>query len=282
MAAAPPLNIDAIRSTLTTKFLGRRIELHRVVGSTNREAMALAEAGVVHGTVVLADSQTEGRGRLSRQWFSPPGVNLYSSTVLREPVTADRFSEWLSWLPLMAALAAAEAIQTTAGIQVAVKWPNDLLLADRKVGGILCESGAGFQIVGLGINVNGLRADLPSELQDVATTIYSETGRLTDRNRLINAFLHELEACLQQWSEAGIEPIRLAYRQRCSTIGKSVKALLAGDQEFIGIAEAIESDGSLHVVQHPIPTDGRLPERRRLRVADIIHLLGKDSPQRLE
>jgi BirA family biotin operon repressor/biotin-[acetyl-CoA-carboxylase] ligase len=272
LAVAPSLSIDAIRSTLTTSSLGRRIELHRVIGSTNREAVALAEAGVIHGTVVLADLQTEGRGRLSRRWFSPPGVNLYCSIVLREPIPTDRFSEWLSWLPLMAALAAAEAIQTTAGIQVAVKWPNDLLLTDRKVGGILCESGPSYQIVGVGINVNGLRSDLPSELQDIATTIYSETKRFTDRNCLINAFLQELEVCLQQWSSAGIEPIRLAYRQRCSTLGKPVKALLAGGQEFIGIAEAIESDGSLHVVQHPIPTDGRLPDRRRLRVADIIHL----------
>lgn len=274
MTGTPPLNIDAIRSTLTTSSLGRRIELHRELGSTNREATALAEAGVVNGTVVLADSQTEGRGRLSRRWFSPPGVNLYCSIVLRETVPADRLSEWLSWLPLMAALAAAEAIRTTAGTQVAVKWPNDLLLADRKVGGILCESGPSFQIVGVGINVNGLRSDLPAELQEVATTIYSETGRPIDRNHLVNAFLHELEACVQQWSKAGIEPIRLAYRQRCSTLGKPVKAVLAGDQEFIGIAEAIEPDGSLQVIQHPLPEDGRPPETRKLRVADIVHLRG--------
>ncbi len=277
MSAPPPLSIDAIRSTLATRALGRRIELHEQLPSTNREAMTLAAAGVEHGTVVLADAQTEGRGRLSRRWFSPPGVNLYCSIVLRQVIECDRLSEWLSWLPLMAALAAAEAVETSAGVQVAVKWPNDLLLNGRKVGGILCESGqAGdglsFQVVGLGLNVNGLRSELPRDLQDLATTVRDETTRLSDRNKLLNAFLHELEACLEQWSCAGIEQIRLAYQRRCSTLGKPVRAILAGEQEFIGVALSVELDGSLYLVQHPQPEDGRPPESRLLRVADIVHL----------
>jgi BirA family biotin operon repressor/biotin-[acetyl-CoA-carboxylase] ligase len=148
-----PLNLDAIHSTLATQALGHRIELRDQISSTNREAVALAHAGVEHGTVVVADSQTEGRGRLSRQWFSPPGVNLYCSIVIRKSIATDRLHEWLSWLPLMTALAAAESIETVAATNVAVKWPNDLLVAERKIGGILCESGTAigfgpFQIIG--------------------------------------------------------------------------------------------------------------------------------------
>src|SRR5262249_4432920 len=126
-----PLSLDTIQSTLATQALGRRIELRDQIDSTNREAVALAHAGVEHGTVVVADSQTEGRGRLSRQWFSPPGVNLYCSIVIKKSIDSGRLAEWLSWLPLMTALAAAESIEKVAAARVDVKWPNDLLMAER-------------------------------------------------------------------------------------------------------------------------------------------------------
>ena len=194
MQPSPPLSLDSIHDMLAAQSLGRRIELYDQIGSTNRQAFALAQADVEHGTVVVADSQTEGRGRLSRQWFSPPGVNLYCSIVIRKEIGADRMSEWLSWLPLIAALAAAESIETVAAASVAVKWPNDLLMAERKVGGILCESGTAarsgpFQIIGIGLNVNGDRNDFPQDLRELATTIRHETGRLINRNRLLAQLL---------------------------------------------------------------------------------------------
>ena len=105
-----PLNIHAIQSYLGTRSLGRRIELYERLESTNREAVALGQAGVEHGTLVLADAQTAGRGRMARSWFSPPGVNLYGSLVIRTTIEAPHLAAWLSWLPLMAALGAAEAI----------------------------------------------------------------------------------------------------------------------------------------------------------------------------
>jgi len=226
---------------------------------------------------VIAESQTNGRGRLSRQWFSPPGVNLYCSVVIKKPIRTDRLTEWLSWLPLMTALAAAEAIETVAASRIAVKWPNDLLIAERKVGGILCESGTGaqsgpFQVIGMGLNVNGDRSDLPADFQETATTIRHETGSFIERNRLLAQFLYELEACVEELSSRGSERIALAYRQRCSTIGKTVKAMLTDGKEFTGLAQIIEQDGALQVVQRPVPTDGRPPEIQHLRVADIIHL----------
>lgn len=266
-----------IHSMLATQSLGRRIELYDRIGSTNREAFALAQAEVEHGTVVLADSQTDGRGRLSRQWYSPPGINLYCSIVIRKAMGADRLSQWLSWLPLIAALAAAEAIETVAAATVALKWPNDLLMAERKVGGILCESGTAarsgpFQVIGIGLNVNGDRNDFPQDLRELATTISQETGRPINRNRLLAQFLTELEICVEEFEGRGSERVAHAYQRRCSTIGKIVKATLTDGKEFVGFAEAIGRDGSLTIVQRPLPEDGRPPEIQHLRVADIVHL----------
>jgi BirA family transcriptional regulator, biotin operon repressor / biotin---[acetyl-CoA-carboxylase] ligase len=277
MQSSSPLSLDAIRSTLATQALGHRIELRDQINSTNREAVALAHAGIEHGTVVVADSQTEGRGRLSRQWFSPPGINLYCSIVMRKSIDADRLTEWLSWLSLMTALAAAESIETVAAVQVAVKWPNDLLIAERKIGGILCESGTAivfgpFQVIGIGLNVNGDRNDFPEDLRDTATTICHEAGHSLERNRLLAQFLYELEACVEEFEIRGSERIALAYRHRCSTIGKTVRSTLTDGKEFIGLAEGIEQDGALRVIQHPLPTDGRRPDIHHLRVADIVHL----------
>jgi BirA family biotin operon repressor/biotin-[acetyl-CoA-carboxylase] ligase len=277
MQPSSPLSLDAIHSTIATQALGHRIELRDQISSTNREAAALAHAGVEHGTVVVADAQTEGRGRLSRQWFSPPGINLYCSIVIRKSIAADRPAEWLSWLPLMTALAAAESIETVAATSVAVKWPNDLLIAERKVGGILCESGTAigfgpFQIIGIGLNVNGVRNDFPEDLRETATTIRHEAGHLLDRNRLLAQFLYELEACVEEFEAHGSERVSLAYQHRCSTIGKTVRATLTDGKEFIGLAEGIEQDGALRVIQRPLPTDGRPPDIHHLRVADIVHL----------
>lgn len=277
MQPSPPLSLDAIQSSLATASLGRRIELRDQIGSTNREAVSLAQAGVEHGTVVLADSQSEGRGRLSRVWFSPPGVNLYCSIVIRKVLPADRLSEWLSWLPLTAALAAAEAIETVAATSVVVKWPNDLFIAERKVGGILCESGTStgsgpFQVIGIGVNVNGERDDFPQELRETATSICHETGRVVDRNRLLAQVLHELEDCLDEYAHRGSDRIALAYRRRCITIGKTVKVMLADGEEFVGLAKTIDHDGSLTVISSPTVQEGRSSDIRQLRAADIVHL----------
>jgi BirA family biotin operon repressor/biotin-[acetyl-CoA-carboxylase] ligase len=274
---SPPLSLQAIHSSLATASLGRRIELRTQVDSTNREAVSLAQAGVEHGTVVLADSQSKGQGRLSRQWFSPPGVNLYCSIVIRTTTSRERLSDWLSWLPLIAAVAAAEAVDAIATTKVEVKWPNDLLIAGRKVGGILCESGTTaqaepFQVIGIGLNINGERNTFPEELREIATSIHQETGNVIDRNRLLAQLLQELETCLDEYVQRGAERLALAYRRRCSTIGKTVKAMLSDGSEFIGLADSIGHDGSLTVIQQPVRGDGRTSEVRQLRAADIVHL----------
>lgn len=275
--SSPSLTMNAIRSTLSTKWLGRRIELRNEVGSTNHEAIELVRSGVEDGTVVVADSQSKGRGRLSRHWFSPPGLNLYCSIVIRKRIAPERLSEWLSWLPLSTALAAAEAIETVAATNIAVKWPNDLLIGDLKTGGILCESGTAagngpYQVIGIGLNVNGTVKDFPRDLQEIATTLQQQTGHPIDRNRLLAQLFAELEACIEELEQGRIEKLAFAYQRRCSTIGKTVKATLTDGTEFIGVAEAIEHDGSLKVIQPPLPFERRAPLVQHLRAADIVHL----------
>ena len=276
MERSSPLDIHAIQDRLTTRSLGRRIYLHDCLESTNREAVALAQAGIEHGTLVLADAQTAGRGRMARSWFSPPSVNLYGSLVIRTAIDAQRTAAWLSWLPLTAAVAVAEAIELAASVPIAVKWPNDLLLNERKVGGILCESagssGAGpFQVIGIGINVNGTAEDFPEELRHIATTIRHETGRFIDRNRLVAQLLIALEPRLEDLLSHGADAIALAYRQRCTTIGRTVRALLPDGKEFTGVATHLEADGSLTLVQQP-SSETETPGIRQLRAADIVHL----------
>ena len=277
MQPSPPLTRDTIYSTLATTWVGRRIELFDCLPSTNREAVQLAQADVEHGTVVVAESQTAGRGRLSRIWFSPPGINLYCSIILRTARPPERLTEWLSWLPLVSALAAAEAIEQVTSIHVSVKWPNDLLISERKVGGILCESGAGsrsdpFQIIGIGINVNGDQDDWPADLRDSATSIRQERKILVDRNRLLAQLLLELEHCLDELTVHGTSRLALAYHQRCSTIGITVRATLAGGEVIVGLAEGIGQDGSLRIRPQTAYPHSETPEIVTLRVADIIHV----------
>ena len=277
MHPSPPLTRDNIQSTLSTTWLGRRIELFDSLPSTNREAVQLAQADVEHGTVVAADCQTAGRGRLSRTWFSPPGVNLYCSVILRTAQPPERLTQWLSWLPLISALAAAEAIEQVSSIHVSVKWPNDLLISERKIGGILCESGTGirsdpFQIIGIGINVNVDHNDWPTELRDSATSIWQERKISVDRNRLLAQLLLELEQCLDELMAHGTNRIALAYHQQCSTIGRTVQATLGNGDIVVGLAEGISHDGSLRIRPQATHLGSGTTEMVHLRVADIIHV----------
>ena len=180
-------------------------------------------------------------------------------------------------MPLITALAAAEAIEQVSSIHVSVKWPNDLLIEKRKVGGILCESGTGtrsgpFQIIGIGINVNVDHDDWPADLRDSATSIWQERKILVDRNRLLAQLLLELEQCLDELVRHGTNRIALAYHQRCSTIGHRVQATLGNGDIVVGLAEGIGQDGSLRVQPEAIQPGLGTPEVLHLRVADIIHV----------
>jgi len=266
--------VDSIRCTLATKVLGRRIDLFEQLSSTNLEATALGESGVEHGTVVIADRQTAGRGRLARTWFSPGGANVYCSLVLRANLPVNRMPEWLSWLPLITALAASEAVESVTSAPVSLKWPNDLLMSGRKVGGVLCENiqasrSGPFQVIGIGINVNMAPEDFPSELRASATSLWNETHTVVDRNRLMAQLLLELEQCIEELAGHGPQQLALAYQRRCSTIGRKVRASLATGVELTGYAESIGQDGSLRISTDPGAHRDRAVD---LRAADIVHL----------
>ncbi|MCP9447978.1 MAG: biotin--[acetyl-CoA-carboxylase] ligase [Nitrospira sp.] len=277
MTSSTPLTLDDIRSTLATVQLGRRLYVHHEVPSTNSEAMALAQAGAEHGTVVVADSQSAGRGRLSRPWHSPAGANLYCSIILKDEGRTIGDVEWLSWIPLASALAVAEAVQVIASISLSVKWPNDLLYQDRKVGGILCESlrtpiQGSVVVIGIGINVNLPQESFPEELRQTATSLFEIAKSSIDRNRLLAQLLYELEQVARELTTHGSSHLRPAYLNRCCTIGKRVRAILGAEQEITGTAESISSDGALQVRPHFTAPAGLPPELINIHAADVIHL----------
>lgn len=273
-ADSSPLQLDDIRSTLATRCIGQHIHLFETVSSTNSEAMALAQAGAAHGTVVVAESQTAGRGRHARTWFSPSGKNLYCSIITRGIGSTLPLSDWLSWIPLTTALAVAETVQVVAAVSLSLKWPNDLLLDEHKIGGILCESALTpsndpIVVIGIGINVNVPRDSFPDDLRPIATSLLSATGRPIDRNRLLAHLCLEVEQGLDELRTQGATRLRQAYGSRCATLGRHVRVLLNEREDLLGRAESIASDGALQVRPTGTPSRAGLID---VRAADVVHL----------
>lgn len=277
MIASPSLSADAIQSTLATTHLGRRLFVYDQVLSTNIEAMALAQAGAEHGTVVVADCQTAGRGRLTRQWYSPPGVNIYCSIIIGSQRSLPNMSGWLSWIPLASALATAEAVQAISPIALDIKWPNDLVVGNRKAGGILCESlqtpaHGLIVIIGIGLNVNLPQEFLPHDLRETATSLLAILKSPLDRNRVLAQLLNELEPVIDELTAQGADRLRHAYLRRCSTLGKQVRVIMGNGEEVIGMAESISLDGALQLSRlHSSVREGA-SGRIEIRAADVIHL----------
>jgi BirA family transcriptional regulator, biotin operon repressor / biotin---[acetyl-CoA-carboxylase] ligase len=277
MASSAPLNLDSIRSTLATTSFGHALYLHQDLPSTNREAASLARTGARNGTVVIAESQSCGYGRHGRAWFSPPGLNIYCSVIVRGMAETLSLSQWLSWVPLASALAVTEAMQQMTSVSLSLKWPNDLLLHERKVGGILCESSFAtinepVVVIGIGINVNVPPLSFPEELRPIAASLLEASGRPIDRNRLMAQLLLELEQCLDELRSSGPVRLRQAYTARCATLGCQVRVLFTNDQPIIGIAEALSADGALQVrALPPHPRSQPMP-LVDVRAADVIHL----------
>ena len=277
MVSSAPLTLEDIRSTLVTQSLGRQLHLHQELASTNSEALRLAHAGTPHGTVVVADHQSAGRGRRARQWYSPPGANIYCSIVVRGVGPSLTLSEWLSWVPLISALAAAEAVHTTAAVSLSLKWPNDLLFQERKVGGILCESthisaDTPIVVIGIGLNVNMTEESFPEDLRQTATSLYAISHRPINRVQLLTQLLLELEQKLDELRTHGPERLRHAYASRCGTLGKQVRLILGDQQELLGTAESIGADGALQVRPNAPSAEVQTPPLLDIRAADVIHL----------
>ena len=241
---------------LTTRRLGRDFRYAPETGSTNRDAAARAEAGAPEGAVVAAGEQTAGRGRMTREWFSPPGANLYFSIVLRPNAEPGKAAT----LPLVMGLAVAEALASFAPeTQPLIKWPNDILIGGRKLCGILCEMQAEADcvrhlIAGVGVNLNLARQNLPAALKDRATSLRIETGRSYSRAEALAGILNRFEPLYDAWLAEGLTPLLDAIAARDALQGKTI-SLEYGGRRIRGLAEGIQPDGALRLVtdQGPVP-----------------------------
>jgi len=247
LAAVPDrLTPLELRPLLNTHDLGQDLECHEELGSTNDRAKELAAEGAEHGTVVLAETQTAGRGRRGRSWVSPPRKNLYFSVVLRPDLAPARAAE----LTLVTSVAICEALRQ-AGVEAGIKWPNDLFASGKKLGGILTELAADpdrvqWVVVGVGVNVNARREDFPPELADLATSIALERGEPAPRALFAAACLTALEEWLDLHEERGFPAVLDAWRDRNVTLGKRV-VVRADEGEHEGIAEDLDAGGALLV-----------------------------------
>ena len=183
----------------TAKIIGRRVEVHDRLDSTNTRAKQLAAQGAPHGYLVCADSQSSGRGRFGRAFFSPEHSGVYITYILRPDLPAER----AVMITSMAAVAVARAIEALCDVEVGIKWVNDLYIHGRKVCGILCEAGMDFEsgtldYVALGIGVNVARMEFPEELRAIATSIENECGQAVSRSRLIAEISNQLGALYPQ------------------------------------------------------------------------------------
>jgi BirA family biotin operon repressor/biotin-[acetyl-CoA-carboxylase] ligase len=227
--------------------------------------------------VVCADHQTAGRGRRGRAWFSRPGESLCFSLLLRGSRLLEDHAVWPAWVPLASGTAVALGIADTVAVTPTLKWPNDLLLDDCKLGGVLSESvlttqQPPFFIVGIGLNVNLPQKDMPEELHGTATSLIMAIGNPVDRAWLLSHILARLEEQLESVLEGDIARALSDYTQLCSTIGREVSIEFATAPPLIGLAEAVAPDGALLVQPHSSGSGHRKAERVAVRVGDVVHL----------
>ncbi|MEU8516449.1 biotin--[acetyl-CoA-carboxylase] ligase [Kitasatospora sp. NPDC048722] len=264
----PPLDEDALRRDLVLPGgLWTSLDVVTETGSTNTDLAARALTGAPQGAVLVAEAQSAARGRLNRQWTAPPRSGLFLSVLLRpEEVPVERYG----WLPILVGVAVASTLNRVAGVEVGLKWPNDLQVevdgAERKLGGILTELSGGAVVAGVGLNVTLREDELPVP---TAASLALAGAAVTDRSTLLRALLREFAELYGDWTAAAGDPhgsdLLRAYVDRCTTLGRPVKVHLPGDIELTGEAVAIDGDGRLVV---------RTPEgaRRAVGAGDVVHV----------
>jgi len=236
---------------LATGFVGRDIHHFDTLDSTNRVALALAEDGAAEGTVVVAEAQTAGRGRLGRTWYSPPRVNIYTSVILRPSLPMAQAAQ----VVLVGAVAAARAIASLYDgppqTPPRIKWPNDILLGGRKISGTLVETASQGELVrhlvlGIGINVNLAEKDLPEDIRGIATSLAIACGHPVSRVELARRLYGEIEAVYLRFLQEGFKRLATEYAALSEMWGRPVRVTLTrGSVE--GIAEGLEPDGALRL-----------------------------------
>ena len=233
------LSPAAITDGLATRFIGQEVSCYPSLPSTNDVAKHQAQEGAKEGTVIIAEEQTAGRGRIKRSWLSPRG-SIALSIILYPPLA------YLPSLIMVASLAVARAIEQVTGLKSQIKWPNDVLVNNKKVCGILIESGVkgskvDYAIIGIGLNVNLKPSDFP-EIAPFATSLSHELGRDVSRREVVWSLLAEAER-LYLSLPAG-DSVFKEWRDNLVTLGKKVQ-VSSGEAAYKGTAESVASDGSL-------------------------------------
>ena len=245
---------------LDTKFIGKKIYYFDVLPSTMDIATELGMKGAPEGTLVLAEAQAQGRGRLGRSWLSPKYKGIYMSLILKPNILPNSAPV----LTLLSAVSICEAIKEFVGLDIQIKWPNDLLLSNKKLGGILTELNAEmdatrFIVIGIGLNVNNERKTLPSG----ATSLKEQKGENINRIGLLQEILRKLEANYHLFQEEGSQPIVEKWRNYSLTLGKRVK-ISCHNEHREGEAIDIDTDGGLLIRK-----DSGLVEK--IMAGDVVH-----------
>jgi BirA family biotin operon repressor/biotin-[acetyl-CoA-carboxylase] ligase len=244
---APPSHLTAweIEAGLGTEQIGKKVHFFPDADSTNTVAFQLALNGASEGEVVVVESQTAGKGRMGRQWESPSEMNIYLSIILRPAFSPSK----IPLITLMTAVACAEAIEEATEVLPAIKWPNDLLLGEKKLGGILTEADMemdriNFVIVGIGINVNMPRSAFPPSIRDTATSLQEAVGKQVSRISLIQAILRKFELWYTRSRKGKGEEITRRWEELSQIRGKKVAITFMGET-VKGVALEIDADGAL-------------------------------------
>lgn len=237
--------IDELRSFFFRRTIGRKIEYHEEVESTNTEALHLAQHSAPEGTVVIADAQSAGRGRLKRSWESPPSMNLYLSVILRPDVPAQS----ASLIPLAAGVAVADVVSQYCPGQVRLKWPNDVLVGGKKVCGILAEmrtraDRVAFVIAGIGVNINMKKLHFPRELRETATSLQIETNAEIDRLDVAVRLLEALERWYRIYLNGGQDHVRRSWLQYADIVGRKIEVVYQSDIQR-GTVVGLDERGAL-------------------------------------
>ena len=241
----PPLYMEEIQQTLRTKRLGQKIHYLPEVDSTNLYAHRLAEKGGLEGEIVIAESQTQGKGRMGRSWVSPPNLNLYLSIILRPklpPLHAPQIT-------LMSAVALAETVQSFVPFPPEIKWPNDVMVKGKKLAGILTESSCSpdsilFVVLGIGVNLNFPRELMPASIRESATSVMMLAQRPVDRSAFALQLIQNLDRCYGDLEERGFPSMAERWGNFFHLRGKRVRVEMF-DQPVLGKAMGIDGDGAL-------------------------------------
>ncbi|MCH6268537.1 MULTISPECIES: biotin--[acetyl-CoA-carboxylase] ligase [Neobacillus] len=241
------ITADEIRLGLTTEFIGKNIHYEETVESTQKIAHRLSSENVPEGTVVIAEEQISGRGRMNRPWHSPKYTGIWMSLILRPNIPLTKAPQ----LTLLTAVAIVQAIEEVTGLNPEIKWPNDILLNGKKITGILTEMQAEADqihsiIIGMGLNVNQTKDDFPPELQNIASSLLIEKGDALSRASIIRSIFTHFEKLYLLFLEKGFYPIKLLWEGYAISIGKMIKArTLTGVIE--GKALGITDEGVLKI-----------------------------------